>query len=85
MSVICALLEQFISLDMLIRCPSGSESAATLEAESGYAMETPEVTDFRQYILEARWSKAEDALHRLGVHDREALWVKVSACSKRTN
>ncbi|KAF7338070.1 WD-domain-containing protein [Mycena venus] len=50
------------------------ESAATLEAESGYAMETPEVTDFRQYILEARWSKAEDALHRLGVHDREALW-----------
>ncbi|KAK7037966.1 WD-domain-containing protein, partial [Favolaschia claudopus] len=50
------------------------ESAATLEAESGYAMETPDVTDFRQYILEARWSKAEDALHRLGVEDQESLW-----------
>ncbi|KAF8211925.1 WD40 repeat-like protein [Mycena galopus ATCC 62051] len=50
------------------------ESAATLEAESGYAMETPEVTDFRQYILEARWAKAEDALQRLGVQDREGLW-----------
>ncbi|KAJ6463825.1 WD40 repeat-like protein [Mycena vitilis] len=50
------------------------ESAATLEAESGYAMETPEVTDFRHFILEAQWSKAENALQRLGVQDREALW-----------
>ncbi|KAJ6630542.1 WD40-repeat-containing domain protein [Mycena sp. CBHHK59/15] len=50
------------------------ESAATLEAESGYAMEAPEVTDFRRFILEARWSKAENALHRLGVRDREGLW-----------
>ncbi|KAJ7343183.1 WD40 repeat-like protein [Mycena albidolilacea] len=50
------------------------ESAATLEAESGYAMEKPEVTDFRQYILDARWSKAENALQRLGVQDREGLW-----------
>ncbi|KAJ7172204.1 WD40 repeat-like protein [Mycena filopes] len=50
------------------------ESAATLEAESGYAMETSEVADFRRFILEARWSKAESALHRLGVRDREALW-----------
>jgi hypothetical protein len=37
-------------------------------------METPEVSDFRQYILEARWSKAENALQRLGVQDREGLW-----------
>ncbi|KAJ7085797.1 WD40 repeat-like protein [Mycena belliarum] len=50
------------------------ESAATLEAESGYAMETPDVADFRRFILEARWSKAEDALPRLGVRDREELW-----------
>ncbi|KAJ6597194.1 WD40 repeat-like protein [Mycena vulgaris] len=50
------------------------ESAATLEAESGYAMETPEVADFRRFILEARWSKAENALQRLGVRDREGLW-----------
>ncbi|KAJ7087763.1 WD40 repeat-like protein [Mycena epipterygia] len=50
------------------------ESAATLEAESGYAMETPEVADFRRFILEARWSKAENALQHLGVRDREGLW-----------
>ncbi|KAJ7510144.1 WD40 repeat-like protein [Mycena galericulata] len=50
------------------------ESAATLEAESGYAMETQEVADFRRFILEARWSKAENALQRLGVQDREGLW-----------
>ncbi|KAJ6525716.1 WD40-repeat-containing domain protein [Mycena capillaripes] len=50
------------------------ETAATLEAESGYAMETPEVTDFRHFILEAQWSKAENALQRLGVQDRESLW-----------
>jgi hypothetical protein len=63
---------------MLIGCSSHSESAATLEAESGYAMEKPEVTDFRQYILDARWSKAENALQRLGVQDREGLWVRAS-------
>ncbi|KAJ7157017.1 WD40 repeat-like protein [Mycena crocata] len=50
------------------------ESAATLEAESGYAMETPDVADFRRFILEARWAKAENALQRLGVRDREGLW-----------
>ncbi|KAJ7632831.1 WD40 repeat-like protein [Roridomyces roridus] len=49
-------------------------SAATLEAESGYAMESQQVADFRRYILEARWSKAENALQRLGVEDREGLW-----------
>ncbi|KAJ7219541.1 WD40-repeat-containing domain protein [Mycena pura] len=49
------------------------ESAATLEAESGYAMESPEVAEFRQYIMEARWSKAENALQRLGVRDHEGL------------
>ncbi|KAJ7047107.1 WD40 repeat-like protein [Mycena alexandri] len=50
------------------------ESAATLEAESGYTMETSDVADFRRFILEARWSKAENALQRLGVRDREGLW-----------
>ncbi|PPQ68153.1 hypothetical protein CVT25_014079 [Psilocybe cyanescens] len=51
------------------------ESAATLEAESGYTMEAPEVSQFRQYILEGMWSKAEAALMRLGVHEEEGLWV----------
>ncbi|KAH9483891.1 WD repeat-containing protein 26-like protein [Psilocybe cubensis] len=50
------------------------ESAATLEAESGYTMEAPEVTQFRQYILEGMWPKAEAALMRLGVHEEDGLW-----------
>lgn len=50
------------------------ESAATLEAESGYAMESPEVSQFRQYILDGLWSKAEMALERLGVQENEGLW-----------
>ncbi|KAJ6502265.1 WD40 repeat-like protein [Mycena sanguinolenta] len=67
--------EEFVRLVIqTLRDVGYIESAATLEAESGYAMETPEVTDFRRYILEARWSMAEDALQRLGVHDREGLW-----------
>jgi WD repeat-containing protein 26 len=56
--------------------PPNRESAATLEAESGYTMETPEVSKFRQYILEASWSDAEDALTSLGVTDSDGLWVR---------
>ncbi|KAG6880248.1 hypothetical protein C0992_001816 [Termitomyces sp. T32_za158] len=50
------------------------ESAATLEAESGYVMEEAEVTDFRQCILDGLWSKAEAALIRLGVSEGDGLW-----------
>ena len=55
--------------------PLISESAATLEAESGYAMESSEVSQFRQLILDGLWSKAEAALMRLGVDEEEGLWV----------
>jgi len=41
-----------------------SESAATLEAESGYTMESSEVSDFRQCILDGAWASAEAALLR---------------------
>lgn len=51
-----------------------SESAATLEAESGYIMETPEVSEFRQCILDGAWASAEAALMRLGVSE-EGTWV----------
>ncbi|OJT04343.1 WD repeat-containing protein 26 [Trametes pubescens] len=50
------------------------ESAATLEAESGYIMETPEVAEFRRCILDASWTSAETALMRLGVTQGEGLW-----------
>ena len=51
------------------------ESAATLEAESGYTLELPEVSQFRQYILDGMWAKAEAVLGRLGLHETEGLLV----------
>jgi WD repeat-containing protein 26 len=62
-------------LPALLKISLISESAATLEAESGYAMESPEVSQFRQLILDGLWSKAEAALVRLGVDEEEGLWV----------
>ncbi|KIJ69067.1 hypothetical protein HYDPIDRAFT_172550 [Hydnomerulius pinastri MD-312] len=50
------------------------ESAATLEAESGYTLEAPEVTEFRQYILNADWANAESLLSHIAVADDESLW-----------
>ena len=38
-------------------------------------MESPEVSQFRQLILDGLWSKAEAALMRLGVDEEEGLWV----------
>lgn len=55
-----------------------SESAATLEAESGYSMEEPQVERFREYILEGMWLKAEAALSRLGIVDVDNLWVSTT-------
>jgi WD repeat-containing protein 26 len=52
-----------------------SESAATLEAESGYVMETSPVAEFRRCILEGTWSEAERALEHLGVAEDDGLWV----------
>jgi hypothetical protein len=52
-----------------------SESAATLEAESGYVMETSRVAEFRRCILEGSWSEAESALEHLGVVEDDGLWV----------
>ncbi|KAH7889566.1 WD40 repeat-like protein [Phlebopus sp. FC_14] len=49
------------------------ESAATLEAESGYTLESQEVSEFRQYILNAEWSNAATLLPQLAVADEETL------------
>lgn len=55
---------------------SRSESAATLEAESGYSMESPEVAEFRHHVMEASWDQAEAALIRLGVTEEDNLMVR---------
>jgi WD repeat-containing protein 26 len=52
-----------------------SQSAATLEAESGYEMETPQAAIFRQYILDGAWDDAEAALAGLGMTDGNGLVV----------
>lgn len=60
---------------LITTCLLFRESAATLEAESGYALETSDVSKFRQYILEASWSEAESAVDQLIPDDDEALAV----------
>lgn len=64
---------------------STRESAATLEAESGYEMESSEVSQFKQYVLEGAWAKAEATLERLCV-DGEGLCVcLLSICAMQLN
>ncbi|KAI6022746.1 WD40 repeat-like protein [Pisolithus marmoratus] len=58
------------------------ESATTLEAESGYSLEAPEVSEFRQYILNAEWPRAEALLPRL-VADDESLWEALFLIGKQ--
>ncbi|KAI0685665.1 WD40 repeat-like protein [Cytidiella melzeri] len=50
------------------------ESAATLEAESGYTMETSDVSSFRECILSGDWATAEAVLLRLGLSGEDGLW-----------
>ncbi|KAJ7074314.1 WD40 repeat-like protein [Mycena amicta] len=60
--------EEFVRLVIQsLRDVGYNESAATLEAESGYAMESPEVAQFRHYITDGQWAKVESSLHALGV------------------
>ena len=76
---LCVLPVRIPQPSHVLFCPPPlRESAATLEAESGYTMEAPEVSEFRQYILDADWSAAEAALVRLGVTEDEGLWVSSS-------
>jgi len=62
---------------MLISLPS--QSAATLEAESGYTMESPQVSQFRRYILTGRWAKAETLLPSLFPDNQDHLCVASSS------
>ncbi|KII88044.1 hypothetical protein PLICRDRAFT_30507 [Plicaturopsis crispa FD-325 SS-3] len=50
-----------------------TESAATLEAESGYSLESMEVSEFRDYIIHGAWPSAEAALQHLAIDEEEAL------------
>ncbi|KAL1755957.1 WD40-repeat-containing domain protein [Schizophyllum commune] len=68
--------EEFIRLIVQsLRDVGYEESATALEHESGYAMEATDVSDFRQYVMDGQWTKAESVLTRLVASDDEAgLW-----------
>lgn len=44
-----------------------SESAETLESESGYSLESPEVAEFRRSVLEGDWTKVIGSLSEMGI------------------
>ncbi|KAI0086137.1 WD40 repeat-like protein [Irpex rosettiformis] len=67
--------EEFIRLVIQsLRDVGYIESAATLEAESGYTMETSDVSRFRECILNGDWTAAGEVLSRLGFSEQEGLW-----------
>jgi len=41
----------------------------SLEAESGYRLESSVVSAFREAIMNGRWNQAEDTMERLGAPD----------------
>jgi len=53
-----------------------SHSAQTLEEESGYDMETPQVALFRGKILDGAWQEAVDTLPELGLTEESGLLVR---------
>ncbi|KAG8948860.1 hypothetical protein FRC04_009198 [Tulasnella sp. 424] len=64
--------EEFVRLAIQIFKDIGyNETASTLEAESGYSLETPLVTEFRQAVLNGEWTKVSDMLPGLGVSARD--------------
>ncbi|KAG9012086.1 hypothetical protein FRB93_002229 [Tulasnella sp. JGI-2019a] len=44
-----------------------AESALTLEAESGYALETPQVAEFRRAVLSGEWQAVVESLPAMGI------------------
>ncbi|KDQ33398.1 hypothetical protein PLEOSDRAFT_1073660 [Pleurotus ostreatus PC15] len=66
--------EEFVRLVIQsLRDVGYMESASALEAESGYTLEASEVSQFRRYILEGQWTKAEAILMHIGVVDEEGM------------
>ncbi|KAJ8078989.1 hypothetical protein PM082_013273 [Marasmius tenuissimus] len=66
--------EEFVRLLLQgLRDVGYMESAATLEAESGYTMESSEARSFRDHVLMGNWGKAEAALSRMGMIDEHEM------------
>jgi hypothetical protein len=54
------------------------QSAAVLEAESGYVFESDMVSQFRQSVLQGQWDAVEQVLEDMGVHGDGQLRVCAS-------
>ncbi|KAG8904251.1 hypothetical protein FRB99_002035 [Tulasnella sp. 403] len=64
--------EEFIRLAIqALRDIGYTESASTLEAESGYSLETPQVAEFRDAVLNGNWDKVAEMLSSMGVGLRD--------------
>ncbi|EJU05547.1 WD40 repeat-like protein [Dacryopinax primogenitus] len=68
--------EEFVRLVLQgLRDVGYVEAAATLEAESGYTLESSSVADFRECVLNGQWGRVESSLTSLGVVMEEDLRV----------
>lgn len=56
-------------------CIFQSESARTLEKESGVALHVPEVNQFRQHVLMGDWEKVIHALPLVGLTEKHKVQV----------
>ncbi|KAF8334203.1 WD40 repeat-like protein [Cantharellus anzutake] len=66
--------EEFVRLVLQsLRDIGYMHAADTLEAESGYQLESSLVSGFRYSILGGRWDEAEEALEDLGVQDEDEV------------
>ena len=60
------------------------ESANTLEEESGFVMESPDVLRFRRLVLDGRWSETEKELSNLVSDESELRRVRTfQTCGHR--
>ncbi|KDQ07069.1 hypothetical protein BOTBODRAFT_120606 [Botryobasidium botryosum FD-172 SS1] len=66
--------EEFVRLVVQsLRDVGYTESARTLEAESGYTLESGIVAEFRRAVIEGEWEELEAALLQLGVQNEDDL------------
>ncbi|KZT57026.1 WD40 repeat-like protein [Calocera cornea HHB12733] len=77
--------EEFVRLVLQgLRDVGYVEAAATLEAESGYTLESSSVADFRDCILTGQWGRVEASLTSLGVVMEEDLrYARFLVCEQK--
>jgi hypothetical protein len=67
--------------DVCHRRKRNRNTAATLQAESGFILEDPSVAAFRQSIIEGHWKQAEEMLPSLPLERAENSTVRANFSS----